>query len=707
MEQSSSPSVVHVQRVGSVAVVCIHNPPVNAISVGVRRSLLAAVEQADADPGVHALLLIGTGSGFIAGADVREFGQPRVPPALRTLCDRIENCNKPVIAAIHGPALGGGLEIALAAHYRLAMHGAQLGFPEVTLGLMPGAGGTQRAPRLIGAAAALDLMLSGRPIDAQRALELGLVDRVVDAGEILANGLRYTEALLKGNAGVRRTRDAAALADRAVAQAAIDTARQKVARNSRGLFSPMRIVESVQHALDQPFEQGLQRELEAALACVDSPQRAGLIHAFLAERLASKPPLDARSAAARTVASVGVIGGGTMGSGITIALLQQGMRVRLVERDEATAEGARKAITTYLDSQTSKGKLTEQAREAALQALTINTGLTVLQDVDLVIEAVFEDLELKRSIFAELDGIVQAGAILATNTSCLDVDAIAQATSRPQDVIGLHFFSPAHVMKLLEVVVGARTAPDVVATAFALARRLGKVPVRSGVCDGFIGNRMLVVYRQAVDQLVEDGASPYRIDEVLREFGYPMGPFEVSDLAGGDIGWATRRRQAATRDPRARYVEIPDRLYERGWLGRKTGRGWYRYAQGAHKGEPDDEVLALIDDERRKAGAIARDIDDEEILRRYIAAMVNEGANVLHEAIALRPSDIDVVFVNGYGFPRHRGGPMKYADAVGVERVLADVREFARADPLFWKPSPLLEALVARGENFASLNRAD
>jgi len=700
-----SPDVVRRTLRGAVLLVTIDNPPVNALSAAVRRGLLEAIKAAEADAAVRAVLFVGAGTQFIAGADIREFGQAPQPPSLPDVCNRIEACAKPVVAAISGAALGGGLEVALAAHYRLALPDARLGLPEVLLGLLPGAGGTQRAPRLIGAKAALELMLSGRHVPAKEALALGLVDRLASSDDTLAEGLAYAQELLSTKAGARRTRDAQGLADRAASQAAIDAAQAETAKKSRGLFSPQRIVEAVQNALDKPFDEGLALERAAFLACIDSPQRAGLIHAFFAEREVVKVP-EAKAAQPRALASLGVIGGGTMGAGIAVSALDAGLPVTMVERDEASIARGRANVEKVYDGLIGKGRMTPEAKAAVIARSTGSTDYAALAQADLVIEAVFEDIEVKKAVFAELDRVCKAGAVLATNTSYLDIDAIAASISRPQDVIGLHFFSPANIMKLLEIVVPAKVSADVVATAFALAKKLKKVPVRAGVCDGFIGNRILAVYRQAADHILEDGASPYEIDAAVRGFGYPMGPFQVSDLAGGDIGWATRKRKAATRDPNARYVHVADRLCERGWFGQKTGRGWYLYPEGARTGQPDPEVLAIVDEARSKAAIAPRSFTPEEILRRYMAAMVNEGANVLHEGIALRPLDIDVTFLYGYGFPRHRGGPMKYADTVGLPKILEDIRAFAKEDPLFWKPSPLLEKLVAEGRDFASLNQA-
>jgi len=701
----SSP-VSHELR-GKVLLVTIDNPPVNALGVDVRRGLAAAIEQAESNDAVEAVLIVGAGRNFIAGADIREFGKPAQPPALPDLCNRIEASRKPVIAAIHGAALGGGLEVALSAHYRLAVAGAKLGLPEVQLGLLPGAGGTQRTPRLIGAEAALSLMLTGRHASAQEALKLGLVDRVGASDDVLAEGLAYAQELLAAHAPVRRTRDGQALAaHREATQAALAAARADTAKKSRGLFSPMKIIDCVEAALNESFDDGLRFERKQFLECLDSPQRAGLIHAFFAEREVQKAP-ETKRATPRAVHAVGVIGGGTMGAGIAVAVLDAGLTVTMIERDDTQLARGRANVEKVYDGLIAKGRMTTEAKAQVLARFSGSTSYEALAQADLVIEAVFEDMAVKQAVFAELDRVCKPGAVLATNTSYLDIDAIAASISRPQDVIGLHFFSPANIMKLLEVVVPKQVSADVVATAFDLAKKLRKVPVRAGVCDGFIGNRILAVIRTAADYMMEDGASPYQIDQAVRNFGYPMGPYQVVDLAGGDIGWATRKRRAATRNPKARYVQIADRLCERGWFGQKTGRGFYLYPDGARTGTPDHEVEAIIAAERQRAGVTPRPFSDEEILRRYLAAMINEGANIVHDRIALRPLDVDVTMLYGYGFPRYRGGPMKYADMVGLDKVLADIREFEKEDPLFWRPSPLIVDLVARGANFASLDQTD
>jgi 3-hydroxyacyl-CoA dehydrogenase len=706
MTEDNAEEVVTVKRRGNVLVVTVDNPPVNALGVDVRRGLMAAIDAAENDAAVDAVLLLGAGRTFIAGADIREFGKPPQPPSLPEVCNRIESCAKPVVAILHGSALGGGLEIALSAHYRLALANARLGLPEVTLGLLPGAGGTQRAPRLIGVGPALELMLSGQPVGADKALALGLVDRLDAGSDPLSAGLPFVDELIASHAPARRTRDAnKQLEDMAASRAALGAARADTAKKAKGLFSPLRIVEAVEATLELPFAEGMKRERELFLQCMQSPQREGLIHAFFAEREVVKAP-ETRSAKPRPIATAGIVGGGTMGAGIAVAMLDAGLPVTMIERDAESLARGRAHVEKVYDGLIAKNRMSPEAKAATMARFTGSTAYESLAQVDLVIEAVFEDMTVKKAVFAQLDKLCKPGAVLATNTSYLDIDAIAASIARRQDVVGLHFFSPANIMKLLEIVVPDKVAADVVATGFDLAKKLRKVPVRAGVCDGFIGNRILAVYRQAADYMMEDGASPYQIDRAVRDFGYPMGPYQMSDLAGGDIGWATRKRKAATRDPRARYVHIADEICERGWFGQKTGRGYYLYPAGARIGTPDPEVEAIVDAERTKAGITPRSFSDEEIIRRYMAAMINEGANVVREGIALRPLDVDVTFLYGYGFPRYRGGPMKYADMIGASTILADIREFAKEDPLFWTPSPLLVDLVARGANFDSLNKS-
>lgn len=704
MSNINPSKAVTLSSYGPVMLITIDHAPVNALAHCVRDGLLKAVEAADNDDTVQSILIVGAGRHFIGGSDIREFGKFRSPPSVPEVCDRIEACGKPVVAAIHGAALGGGLEVALAAHYRIATDGAQFGFPEVLLGLIPGAGGTQRAPRLLGAAKALDLMLSGRRVGAEEALELGLVDRISRSDDVLIEGLDFALELVISQAPIRRSRDASGLSKTREAKVAVASAHAKIASTSNGLISPFKIIEAVDAGICNGFEDGLKVERALFFECIDSPQRAALIHAFFAEREVTKVP-HLKSPFPRPIQHVGVVGGGTMGAGIAVAILNAGLSVTMVERDAVSLERGLTNVESVYNDLIAKGRMTSEAKSTVMARWAGSTNFHALADTDLVIEAVYEDLAVKHGVFSELDRVCKPGAILATNTSYLDISEIASKTSRPHDVVGLHFFSPANVMKLIEVVAHSGTGDDVIASALAFAKQLKKVPVLAGICDGFIGNRMLRAYKTAADHMMEDGASPYQIDKAVRDFGYPMGPYQVSDLAGGDISWASRKRRASLHDQQARYVRIPDLLCERGWFGQKTGRGFYLYPAGSKVGLPDPEVETLIEIERARAGVTPRRFTDQEIVRRYLAAMINEGANLLNERIAARPLDIDVALMLGYGFPRFRGGPMHYADSVGLGNILADIYEFSLEDPHFWSASPLLVDLVKRGANFSSLNQ--
>ena len=696
---------ISTQMDGDIAVISISNPPVNALSADVRKGLCSAVEKLARDPKVNAIVLHGDGRVFIGGADIKEFGKPPTEPTLASLCHCIETCQKPVIAALHGVALGGGFEVALCADYRIALSDTKIGFPEIHLGLLPGSGGTQRATRIAGVKASLDLMLTGRHAMAEEMLQLGLIDEISDLKDSAQAGIVFARRLLEENRGVRPTKDRTeGLADEVANRAALDEARAVQAKQAKHLYSPFRIIDAVEGALNLPFDEALKNERALFMQCIDSPQCRGLIHAFFAERAVSKSPETAH-ATPRDLKVIGIIGGGTMGAGIAGAVLNAGLPVIMIERDDESIARGRANVEKIYTRMVAKGRMSQPAMDQLMnEQFTGSTEYSSLKDADLIIEAVFEDMDVKKSVFAELGKVAKPKAILATNTSYLDIDELAATTQHPENVIGLHFFSPANIMKLLEIVVADKTSAEVVATSFALGKKLRKVAVRAGVCDGFIGNRILGVYRQAADHMMEDGASPYAIDQALRDFGYPMGPYQVSDLAGGDIGWATRKRKAATRDPKARYVHIADKICERGWFGQKTARGYYVYENGSRTGTPDPEVEAIIDEARQEAGITTREFTSEQILQRYIAAMVNEGANVIADKIALRPLDVDITLLYGYGFPRWRGGPMKYADEIGLDKILADIQTFAKEDPVFWKPSPLLVELVAKGDNFESLN---
>ncbi|WP_028034344.1 3-hydroxyacyl-CoA dehydrogenase NAD-binding domain-containing protein [Chelativorans sp. J32] len=631
-----------------VLVVTLNNPPVNAISADMRAGLLDAVRQANSDQNVRALVITGAGKAFIGGADIREFGQPATEPTLPTVVEAIEGSGKQIVAAINGAALGGGLEIALACHHRVAGSAATLGLPEVKLGIVPGAGGTQRLPRLTGVVKAVELISSGRTVTARDALSLGIVDEVADdpvKGAISA--ARDQSAKLPRRTG--------ALAVPAEDPKAIEDGAAKALSRARGSEAAIEAVRLVRSAGERSLADGLSDERATFLRLRDSDQAKALRHVFFAERAAAKVS-GLEGVEPRKVEIVGVVGSGLMGSGIAVAALDAGYRVIVVEQtDEAAAKGLDR-ITGLLDRALKSGRIDEAGRSGRLERLSVGSSMEALAAADLVIEAVFDDLQVKSELFEKLGRIVRPETVLATNTSYLDPDAIAAVTSFPERVCGLHFFSPANVMRLVEVVRCARTAPDVLATGLAFARRLKKLPVVCGVCEGFIGNRIFSAYRREAEFLVEDGASPQEIDAAMENYGFAMGPFAVFDLAGLEIAWARRKRQAATRDPSERYVEIADRLCEMGRFGQKTGRGWYTYPDG--KRTVDPEVTALIDACRAAKGIVPRQIAAAEIASRLLSAMAAEGNALLKEGIAERASDIDLVLINGYGFPAYRGGPM-------------------------------------------------
>ncbi|MBB3995225.1 3-hydroxyacyl-CoA dehydrogenase [Sulfitobacter undariae] len=685
---------------GPVAVLRIQNPPVNALSQAVRQGLSEAMDRAEADADIKAVVIVGDGRAFIAGADITEFGKPPMEPNLPDLCSRIEASPLLVIASMHGVSLGGGLEVALSAHYRIAQPDARVGLPEVHLGLLPGAGGTQRLPRLTGAAKGIEIMTSGGQVKAAAALEMGIIDKI-ETGDPQEVGLAYATELVN-SAAPRR-----AVSELAGPEAMDwDAAYSGAVSKARGQNSPGAIVRAVQAASELPFAQGLARERALFTELLQGDQSKGMIHAFFNERAVSNLP-ELKGVTPRALNAIGVIGGGTMGAGIATAALLAKMQVVLIETGEAQASAARGRIEGNLQGALKRGKISQEQYDALTQdALVVAIDYASLSDVDLVIEAVFENMDVKKEVFGKLDAVCKQGAILASNTSYLDVDEIAAATSRRSDVIGLHFFSPAHVMKLLEIVVADKTALDVVATSFALGKAFGKISVRAGVCDGFIGNRILAVYRTAADHMVLDGASPYQIDRALTDFGFAMGPFAVADLAGLDIGWMTRKRKAPDRHADERVPTYIDKLCEEGHFGQKTGEGYYLYEKGQRASVPNPKIPALIAAEQADLRITPRDFSDEEIVRRYMCAMVNEAAKVVEEGIARRPADVDMVLLFGYGFPRYRGGPLKWADLQGLDTVLADIERYAQEDAWFWKPATLLKTLVADGRNFDDLNRA-
>ncbi len=688
--------VVSIERQGPIALIAVNNPPVNAASHALRSGLWTAVESLQDDPDIQAIALYGMGRTFIAGADIREFGKPPLDPWLPELCNFIEKSVKPIACVMHGTTLGGGLEVAMSCHARVALKGTKAGLPEVTLGILPGAGGTQRAPRLAGIPKALDMITSGKPVDADEALEYGLVDRIVE-GDPREVALQAARDLIDGNLTVRKTGEIEAVPD----DAALQAMRDKLAKSQPLLFSPHKCVDAVA-ACSLPIEAGMKEERHLYEECMKSPQRAGLIHAFFSERAVTKIP--EASAEPRKIENIGVIGGGTMGSGIATAALLSGLPVTLTERDQGGLDRGVAAITRNLDGAVKRGKLSPQSREDILSAkLKTSTDLAALSEADLIIEAVFEEMSVKREIFGTLDRVAKPGAVLASNTSYLDINEIAAMTSRPANVIGLHFFSPAHVMRLLEVVVADKTGADVVATGFALAKRLKKIAVRSGVCDGFIGNRIMTFYKKVADYMMMDGASPEEIDTAMRGFGFAMGPYQVADLAGLDISWAANKRRAATRPAEERYIPIADRLCENGWFGRKTGQGFYIYDDQGSR--PNPAALAIIDQVRAEAGVTPRSFSPEEIVSRFMTAMISESTRVLEEGIALRPIDIDAVFLNGYGFPRFRGGPMHTADVIGAKELVRRIEEYAKEDAYYWQVPTLLRQMAESGGTFGEMNQ--
>ncbi len=686
-------------RNGDIAVLTIQNPPVNALGHAVRQGLMERMDQAEADNGVRAVLIVGDGRAFIAGADITEFGKPPMSPSLPDVVDRIEASPLLVVASMHGVSLGGGLEVALGCHYRIAVPSARIGLPEVHLGLIPGAGGTQRLPRVTGVEVALDIMTTGRQVGAKEAAAMGVID-VVQDGDALENGLAYAEKLLTGGAKRRPVSEMPA-------PTAIDwdAAYDATLARGRGQISPAQSVRAVQASVEKPFNEGLLVERQIFMDLLKSDQSKGMIHSFFSERAVGNLP-ELKGITPRSIDHIGVIGGGTMGAGIATAALLSGLRVTMLEMTADAGEAAYGRIAGNLAGALKRGKITAEQHETILsQALNVITDYAGLSDADMVIEAVFEEMSVKKRVFIKLDAVCQQGAILATNTSYLDVNEIASVTSRPQDVIGLHFFSPAHVMKLLEVVVADKTAIDVVATGFELGKRLKKVSVRAGVCDGFIGNRILATYRAAADQMVMEGASPYDIDKALEKFGFAMGPYAVADLAGLDIGWAVRKRKRAEAGIEG-VSTYADKICEAGNFGQKTGKGYYDYAAGAKARVPNPEVMDLIEAERAEFGSVSHDFTETQIVRRYMAAMVNEAAKVVGEGIARRPLDVDMTLLFGYGFPRYHGGPLKWADIVGLPDLLSDIEGYAKQDVAFWAPAPLLKELVASGKTFDELNKA-
>ncbi len=701
-----------VDSASAVGVITVNNPPVNALSPGVPEGIAASLSRALEDDAVEAVVLVGGGRTFIAGADIKEFGritsgEKRRGPDLHELLDELESSPKPVVCAIHGTAFGGGLEVAQACHYRVATATAQVAQPEVKLGLIPGAAGTQRLPRLIGLARAAEMCALGEPVSATDACEWGLIDRIVD-GELLDGAIAFAREVARIGEAPRRTRDLTERIDASgEARAALGRLREQVARRSRGQIAPLRAIEAVELAASTPFDEGVRQESGIFRECLFSDQSKALIHAFFGEREVRKvlgipkdtPRLEIRSAA--------VVGAGTMGGGIAMSYANAGIPVLLKEADQERLDHGIAVIRRNYESTMKKGRMSAADVERCMALITPTLTYDGFPDVDIVVEAVFEGMDLKKRVFGELKDVTRPDAILASNTSTLDIDAIASVTGRPEMVIGHHFFSPANVMRLLEIVRGAKTADRVIATSMALATKLRKVGVLVGNCRGFVGNRMFGPYMREAQFLVEEGATVEEVDNALYEFGMAMGPLAVGDLAGLDVGWRIRKEYAHLTPAGMREPLVADRLCEMGRFGQKTGGGWYRYEEGNRAPLPDPEVAWMIRESAAASGIEQRALAPEEIVERTVYALVNEGARILEEGYAQRAVDIDIIYIHGYGFPAHRGGPMWYADTVGLEEVLERVREFEARQGFWWKPAGLLEELAAAGRTFADLDRED
>jgi 3-hydroxyacyl-CoA dehydrogenase len=695
----------HYAQDGEIAIVTMDNPPVNGLGFDLRSGIDAGVRRALADPSVKAIVLTGTARAFSGGADIREFNSPRstASPSLQDLIALIEDAPKPVVAAVGGLALGGGNELALGCHHRVCAPGTMIGLPEVNIGLLPGAGGTQRLPRLIGVAKALDMIVSGNPIKAEEAVALGYGAKVID-GDLVAGAVAFAREVVAAGAQRPRIRDRQV--DPATMPGGPDAffaqARAHVAKAYRGYPAPMKNLECVEAAVKKPFDEGIKVERNLFMELVESTESKALRHAFFAERTAAKIPDVPEDTPTRPVKSAAVIGAGTMGGGITMNFLNAGIPVVLLETKQEALDKGVATIRKNYENTAKKGRMTAAQVEQRMAMVRPTLSYADLAQADIVVEAVFEDMDVKKQVFEKLDATMKPGAILASNTSTLDVDRIASFTKRPQDVIGTHFFSPANVMRLLEIVRGKATGKDVLATTMGLSKKIRKVGVVSGVCDGFIGNRMIEQYSRQAGFLLEEGCSPQQVDGAIERFGFAMGPFRMGDLAGNDVGWYIRKRRYLEK-PHLRYSKTADLLCEMGRFGQKTSAGWYDYQAGDRTAHPSAAVDAMLAQERARLGVAPRQVSDEEIVHRLLFALVNEGAQILDEGIALRASDIDIIYLTGYGFPRYRGGPMFYADTVGLPKVVEIMKGFAanpNADPTFWTPAPLLAKLAAAGKRF-------
>ena len=696
---------VHYEKRNDIALLTVDNPPVNPLSSGVRQGLFDGVTQALSDQDVRAIVLTGAGRAFIAGADISEFGGAATEgPGLNECLERMETSTKPIVAAINGTAFGGGLEVALCCDYRVAAPSAPVGLPEVKLGLLPGAGGTQRLPRLIGAEQALGFILSGDPIAAPHAKELGIVDDVV-SGDIVEGGLAFARQIVADGSKLRKIRDEddKIAADRGNQQI-FAAARQNAARRMRGRFAPEMIIQCVEAAVNAgDFEAGIEVEQTCFAQCMSHPQRAALIHVFFSEREASKIPDVPRDTATKDIGSTAIIGCGTMGGGIAMCFANAGIPVTILEINDEALEAGLAVIRRNYDNQVRRNRISQQQCDERMALMSGTTSYDDLSGADVIIEAVYENLDVKVEVFRKLDAVAKQGAIIASNTSGLDVEAMANATSRPGDVIGLHFFSPANVMRLLEVVRAQTTAKTTIATAMKLGRTLGKVAVLSGNAPGFIGNRMLAGYTRQAGEIILQGATPYQVDNVLLGFGMPMGPFQMNDLVGLDLGWRARKLAGMKPEDVPITARVADKLCELERFGQKTNRGFYIYPEGSRAGQADPEVVEIVEQTSAELGIKRREIDDDEVLKRCLYPLINEGARILEDGIAIRPSDIDIVYINGYGFPEVTGGPMFWADEQGVDNIYQDILRFRETYGDFWTPAPLLERLAKEGQSFSSL----
>ena len=683
-----------------VAVIAMNNPPVNGLGSVLRPGIVEGMKKAEADPAVKALVIIGSAKAFSGGADIREFNTPKssMSPTLPEINDTQDNFKKPMVAAIGGFALGGGLELALGCHYRVAAPKTLLGLPEVKLGILPGSGGTQRLPRVVGATEAVKMMTTGNPVPAEKGLQVGLVDEVVQ-GDLLEGAIAFAKKLVAEGKGPRRIRDLTVNVD-GDPKAFFEAARAEVGKASRGYPAPLEIVACVEAAVNLPFDEGRQEERRRFAGLVEGSESKALRHMFFAERQTSKIPDVPEGTPTRKIEKAAVIGAGTMGGGITMSLVNVGIPVTIIEMKQDALDRGIATIKKNYASTVSKGRLKQEEMDKRMALITPALSIEAGKDADIIIEAVFERMDVKQEIFRKLDAVMKPGAILASNTSTLDVDAIAAVTKRPQDVIGTHFFSPANVMRLLEVVRGKATGKDVLATTMALGKKIKKVPVVSGVCDGFIGNRMIEKYGQQSLFLLDEGCSPQQVDAAVQKWGMAMGPLTMGDMAGLDIGWEIRKRRYIER-PNFLYSKVGDKVAELGRFGQKTGKGWYLYEAGNRKPIPDPLVDTIVADYRKANNIPTRSISDEEIVERLIYSLVNEAAYILEEGIALRASDIDMVYLTGYGFPPYRGGPMFYADTVGLPKVLAAIEGFQKGYMgEVWKPAPLLVQLAKDGKKF-------